>query len=692
MAVRRRRTSPDSLYSTEADERPLPPEGTESDAPATVGTVDTLAATDFKAIADEFTAEITAQLQQRQPTEQDWSKWQRVYLAKRENEVKNYPFLGGSNIVVPIAGEYVEQMHARIMQSVFTAEPLWVVQQRNRKFQQFAKPLERYLDAIRQDVFDEFAVCENAVMETIKLGTSGIYNDWIDSTSYRYDERLGMTVPAGRTIGPAPRWQALEDILVPQGYPDHQSAPWMALRSWYSFARLRELEYAGVLIDVDALQGHEDDETNLRMARRAGAGGKTTSQPVLTSGTDIGTRNFGLYSPWTVFFRRDLDQDGYPEEYVMMLHLTTQTLMRFKPNPYPSSMRPLCVLRFVQIEGEFYGIGIPQMVEHAQAEASAIHNERRDNAHLANIRMYKARMTSNIGDTIRPESGKVIKLVDPTDLQEFKVSDNRQVDIYEEGVVTDQAGRRIGVNDLAQGRMTSPLGRASATTVMALMQEGAQRFDMNITKIRRGLTEQGMQIIELYQTHGVPGPEEPGSPESFLDDEEAMLVRQLLETPDNLRGMVKVKLNAATSAVNREVERQNNMQLVNFVMSYIAQVTTVGMQISSPMVAPELKIAMVRSLKGLDDTVRFLIQSYNRFDLESMLSADLVQQLAVASIQTQMLMAQGGDPSAVMGGGGPTGTEPSQVSTQQPTGAPGSGPQTSPYEATPGMNGGGMPQ
>lgn len=372
-----------------------------------------------------------------------------------------------------------------------------------------------------------------------------------------------------------------------------------------------------------------------------------------------------------------------------MLHAGCKRMLRFKPNPYPSAMRPLNVLRYIPVEGEFYGVGIPEMEEHAQAEVSTIHNERRDNAHLANMIMFVSDATSNLTDTIRPTQGKNIKVVGGIDrFRQFKVVDNRQADIYEEQVVTDQAHRRVGASELARGNVTSPLGRAAATTVMTAMQEGQQIFDFAIARVRRALGEQGQMVLELYQTHGVPEPGEPGAPEEFLDDQPgdngepspAALVRELLATRDTLRGILKVELTVSTSAINRAVEQQNLVQLYGIGTNYIQQLVQVGMTIGNVAIPPELKLTLARGTLGLDELLKLLFQSFGHFDLESILAGPLVAQLTAGALQQQALassmgMAPGMDPQAMAGGG--NGGGPPQVPTQGtrtgPAGAGGSG-------------------
>src|SRR5688572_27929373 len=651
-----------------------------------------LADAELVSIVTEFQQEVTVGLEAQAPLRRLWQRWHEVYRARPTAESKDYPYKSASNVVVAVAAEDVERMAAKISQTVFGVEPLWTVKQRNQGYAKYAAPLQRWLDGIRRDVWDESAVIEPALFEVLKLGTSGIYNDWIDTTTYRYDDVLQMTVPAGRTVGPAPRWQPLEDILLPPGYTDVQASPWLGVRAWYSLTRLRELAHAGALDPeaVDEVAKAAPDDVRERRRRQAAT--QHAQQSVMSSAAASDNAEWGVYGIWTVFFRRDLDGDGYPEEYVVMLHSQCKRMLRFKPNPYPSAMRPLNVLRYIPIEGEFYGLGIPEMEEHAQAEVSTIHNERRDNAHLANMIMFVSDATSNLTDTIRPTQGKNIKVVGGIDrFRQFKVVDNRQADIYEEQVVTDQAHRRVGASELARGNVTSPLGRAAATTVMTAAQEGQQIFDFAIARVRRALGEQGQMVLELYQTHGLPDAGEPGAPEEFLDAPEATLVRELLTMRDTLRGVLKVELTVSTSAINKAVEQQNLVQLYGIGTSYIQQLLQIGMTIGNVAVPPELKLTLARGTLGLDELLRLLFQSFNHYDLETILAGPLVAQLTAGALQQQAIaagmgMAPGMDPQAANGAAGPPGQVPTQGTRTGPAGAGGSG---GPMEPPSGGGGGG---
>jgi hypothetical protein len=588
-----------------------------------------LSETEITALVTEFADAISYECGQRTQREQDWERWERVYRASPDFKIKEYPWRGASGLNVPTVFSFVNQVLARILQAVFGIEPHWSVTQLNRKFAPAAKPLERYLDWVRDVVWNQRKVVKLFTLELCKLGTAVLFQGWKNEQCYRYDDITKRTIPSGKKYGPAPRWVSLPDFLIPSGYADPQTAPWVAMRDWFSYEQLQDLAKSRYFEPVEKLKGQPDSEPTLRKERRAD---HVESSPRTED---------GMYGPWTVFFARDLDNDGYAEQYILTLHAATATLLRLRANPYVSGMRPFVVARFIEVEGEFYGVGIPEMLHQLQDELSTIHNQRRDNAHLSNIRMYKARMGATIPDTIRPQSGKVIKLMDVNDLVEWRLGDNRQVDIYEEQTVQSIMRDIVGLTDLGSGNMTSPAGRAAATTVMALLQEGTRRFDLNTSELRLALSEQGHQVVELYQTHGLPAPEDSGSPEQVLDEEDAALVRAVIEIPEDIRGLVVLKLNIATQAINREVEKQSNVQLYELLSRYSQQILQYMPVLVNPQIPPDIRQAVVKIIQGQDKMLDRVFQAFGAFDLEDVLVGDAYAQLAAAIPQQQQLMPPG---------------------------------------------------
>ena len=329
--------------------------------------------------------------------------------------------------------------------------------------------------------------------------------------------------------------------------------------------------------------------------------------------------------------------------------------MRLRPNPYPSQTRPYVITRYLLREGDFYGVGIPERVEQLQDEASTIHNQRRDAAHLSLITMYIGGAASNLPDTIRPKNGRVIKALNANDLKEFRPSNPTQIAAFEEQFVTMIADRAVGISELSEGKVTSPIGRAAATTVVSLMQEGARRFDRIIAKMRAALDEEAHMIAEAYQTYGLPPPDAPGAPEEVLDPEDAAIVRGILDRQDNLRAFFAIKLNVSTQAVNREVEKQTNVALYGMVIQYAMQVMQFATGVVNPQMPLPLRDVILRILKGVDRAMERILQSHGAFDLDQVLVAE-----ALAQMSAQMgAQAQAAGPMGAQGG--PQGAPPAQM-------------------------------
>jgi hypothetical protein len=627
---------------------------------------------DLDKLSSEFSSEIEFQLSAQEAFFQDLLKWSKIYRGNPLQQTKNYPLEHASNIVVKLAKIYCDQVIARIYQGITSTEPRWTVRELNRKAAQVCQPYEQFLDWNQKNMWNEDAFLLPYIQDCVKLGTAIGFDDFVNEPVVRYNDQLQQTEIVGNRKGPRPTWVPREDFIIPVGFSDLQVAPWIAHRCWYSWDLLEQMSYRGYVQDIDKLVGNSDEEDEFKIERR------THQEQVITPQPDS---RFGLWAPWWVWFRRDLDKDGWPEQYVMLLHVKTRTILRLVANPSPSSTRPYFKSSFISVQGEFDGIGIPEDVEGLQEECSTIHNQRRDRSHLGNIVMYIAKLAGQLPDTIRPKSGLVIRMPGGADdIREFSPSIGQvPIDMAEEDSVMRLAAMTVGMNDVDLGKISSPVGRAAATSIMALMQEGARRFDLNVTQIRAALTEQAHQITELWQVYGLPDPDETGSPEQVLDPDDATLVRALLEQPASLRGLINIQLNASTAAVNREVEKQSNMQLLGAVQQHGQTVTQQASLIANPAVPMPIKAILLKTIEGSETVLKKLFQSFDAFDLESVLVGDLVAEIFQQSVQQQQMMQQMGiDPQAMaaqqQAQQGPQKGQPKPGNGQappQPTGEPG---------------------
>lgn len=586
---------------------------------------------DISHLVNTFATEIQSTLDEseRKDAEDLWQKWIRLYGGKPHVAEKTHPWPRASNTVINLSAIYVDQIAAKIMQGI-SAEPYWIVSEVNRSAADAAKPTERYLDLARQRFWNQYKVQKQMVLECLKLGTGVITTGWVDEPVLQFDPRAKKHIEIGRFVGPRPAWCPREDFLIPPGYSDPQTAPWIAFRQWFSKQELRRLEHLGQVENIDDLKGPGDRETELRRLRRHEESG---------GGLDAASARsdeFALWACWQIWFAWDLDEDGYAEEHVMLLHPEKRTLLRLLEhgNPYPRGMRPVVHAPFIEVEGRFDGIGIPEMVEYYQEEVTTAHNQRVDNHHLSNTPMVAVRKGAGITDRQHFFTGRLWLMTDPKqDIQPFQIGHINPFSVQEEAATIGLAERRVGISDPNLGQVTSPMGRAAASTMMGVMQEGARRHDLATSEIRRALTEHGYQICEMYHTHGLPPPGTSGSPEQILDEQDAGPVRELFARQDPIRGLVALQLNVATAALNRETEKQSSIQLLQLVTQYFTGAVQtwqqIGQALLDPNTPPPLKEALLSMLKGVDRAMQGVLQAHQRYDLEDILIADIVAGLAM---------------------------------------------------------------
>ena len=612
---------------------------------------------------------VETELGARTGLEEDWQRWLEHYKSDQLPE-KTHPWPGASNLSINLTAIYVDTLVAKIMQSLFAATPFWVATPLNKKYEDAAEPLERYLDWLRQNAWNQYHVVKPMVLELVKLGTGVLTNAWIDLPIVRTDETTGQLIEYGRRQGPRPQWVRLEDFLIPRGFNSINEsekgirAPWIAYRQRFTKQDLQRLEYTEFLVNLDPVfKQRGDDPTTLDQQRQRG--GEMSPEQGTTDETDI-------WAIWQVWCTWDLNGDGYPEDYVAYIHPASKTLLRLRPNPYLNGMRPFVACPFIEMEGEFYGIGAAEEVESYEAEVTTMHNQRIDNGHIANTIVLAARRGSGITEKMRIYPGKVMLMTDPNDIKEIRFGQNYINSIQEEQLTIAMAERRVGISDLNLGRESSPLGRAAATTVMQLLQEGSRRHDLQTSDLRRALGEQAIQIVELFQAHGVPGPEVPGSPEQVLDEEGAMAVRAMLTSDEGIAGIVGLQLNAVTQAVNKEVERQSDQEMFTVLtQQYYQPILNVLPSLADPNAPPFVREIVLQMVKGADKILKKILTSRNTFDTDKLLlSDDLEKIIAMMAMQAPPSLAGGMPPGGPPPEGPPPGPPNGAAGPPQPPGPP----------------------
>lgn len=490
-------------------------------------------------------------------------RWQEAYDAAANTEAKDFPFAGAADITVPVIKEAVNTLTAQLTQSTLTPAPRWVVRTDNDEWKKFSGLIERFLDrASREDIKIDDSI-ETWILEAVKYGTSilqvtyeRVTKDFMmhsrDGKKVWRDKR---TVREGPTVYNVP----LQDFFIPFSSTDVQDARWVAKRYRLNGVELYRRAKNGVFRNVSQVLITEPT------GPAAETGDLLHDEPVLAAHEDMQDAvpsirdTYEIFEWWGTYDVRD---DGKLYEIRVYYHLRTNTILRVEFHPYWHGKRPFVALRYFPIEYRFYGQGLCEQLEQIQEEITAIHNQRLDNATLANIRAIKVRKLSQAlkpGDPIY--AGQIIPVNEMDDIEPFQLGEVYPSTIENESIARSYAERLSGIND-ANMRGGMPVSRTTATAQMALLQEQSKRFDQTIRKIRAGMKQIADFIFLYYFQFGI----EESKPIQWLG-EKGRAINAIFTLPYKTVDMgLGFEAAAPTSQLNKEQQRQQHLAVFNLLV------------------------------------------------------------------------------------------------------------------------------
>ena len=296
-----------------------------------------------------------------------------------------------------------------------------------------------------------------------------------------------------------------------------------------------------------------------------------------------GKRQSDLYEIHNVYVQYDIDDDGFEEDLLVVWDRASGKILRVDYNPFDS--RPFEAMRY-QIRGHlFYGMGVAEMLRSLQYEESEIHNHRIINMMLANTKMF-VDGGSSLGETISVWPGRVLKVADPDKFKELRLSEVYPSSAQAEAAAIALAERRVGMNDLSMPRPSQVMGnRTPGITMMSLMQQQNRRFAPAFDAARMATAGAVRQCLYRMQEKLLAGDTRLMRLIEEVVGGQALATIDLLGS-ENFDESVRVELSASSGQQNREVERQNQLLLVNLMSTYYKSVLEMSMIMSNPQTPP----------------------------------------------------------------------------------------------------------
>ena len=151
------------------------------------------------------------------------------------------------------------------------------------------------------------------------------------------------------------------------------------------------------------------------------------------------------------------------------------TVLKEEDNPF-GGILPFIMARYIPVQHELYGIGIPEVAESLQEELNDVRNQRMDNVNLIINRMWIANKYADIDfDSLISYPGNVILSNDVDALKPLDTRDVTKSAYMEEEIIKHDMDMATG--EYGPGRGEPAQRRETATGIVRLQQASNIRFD-----------------------------------------------------------------------------------------------------------------------------------------------------------------------------------------------------------------------
>ena len=305
-----------------------------------------------QAIARWLYDEIEGTLKARQPIEDLWLEIQEFYEKTELEEKRDWPFEGAANLMIPLMPMFVEQIKAKIFNTIFAPRDIFAVRPFNKVFKDHVKPLRNFITWAAQEELFLRRHCRGVFLEYLKLGNAvnkTIYEEETRSEIV-WDEDLEDFVETIVTVADHPRFVhvPLADFLFPLEATSEEDMYWKAHRIRLRWPDLVRRQQQGVYENIEEIKNWTEHQ-------------RTDYDEQRQDQADFEPYDLQEYEIWEVWFEQTLEEgDGEagtaePEDQnprhvarrmVWWIHLDSRVVLRKVYNWFPLQLDPFDVLGF----------------------------------------------------------------------------------------------------------------------------------------------------------------------------------------------------------------------------------------------------------------------------------------------------------------------------------------------------------
>lgn len=521
-------------------------------------------------------------------------RWRKIYLGRPAEQTRNIPWPNAANTVVQVVGETVDTMVARVMGLLWATHPLWV-------FQNFIKAAS---DQERKNNEDERRVIEDFMdimgfeptelnlhevealwyTEAANLGTSFVklsleHNTEAVVTGYTEAGSGGFRgIERDIYVGPKVTNLRHEDVLCDARVNDLRNSDFVAVRRVLSRFQLEERGHKELYSKkaVESVIDNPDRSTPTEQVRQElqDQGVASPNRPDTTAEWEI----WECFFPWW--------HNGRKYRLIYNYHKKSKTTMRKVFNFLPNNALPIKRAKLGYRTPGLYGHGYAELLEIYQEELSTVHNQRLDNATVANVRAMRVSPRARALDTNIELSPAALIVAEKDEVEAIQVGDVYPSTFKNEEMTLGLVARRAGISPAVSGSGTGGITDKRRQTygsqgTLAVMQENNSVVGFATSEFRHAHVMLGSDLVQMYGKFGTQGKEE-----MFGLDRERLAAA--LDKFGQERGL-HIPIRSATGSLNREVEKQIGMLMAGLLQRHYTAISQLLQAIANPMAPPEFK-------------------------------------------------------------------------------------------------------
>lgn len=406
-----------------------------------------------------------------------------------------------SNISIPYIFNQVETVLPRLIETLFASRPYVALKGRDITDEPNAKSHETLLDWQMNERMDIQDIFHGGIKGELIYGTAIGYVGWkLDERKvikkqlqpvYLTDENeqpmldeMGQPVPLTDDDGsvvqeyrpmqmneveyddPEVKFIDLGNFFADPSAEDIDGARYAGHVDYMTKEQLQRLEEQEV-ISIDWKKIPKDNKTNTARNDRMSAVGLPTDQ-----GNE--NENDGLY-----------EVHCYYEDDKHVVIINRAYLAKEGENPFWHKRKPYRKDVYIRVPGEFYGMGIVEVLGDLQDELNTERNMRIDYRAFALRRMFKVRRGANVDKKqLKWRQGGTVDVDDMDDIQEFKVEPSVGQSFNQENTIKQDMQDASGAQDVVMGQSGTA---ETATTTMTKDNNSSMRFKLTISSIEKRL-------------------------------------------------------------------------------------------------------------------------------------------------------------------------------------------------------------